>query len=211
MATAGEQIIKEKIEGLNDLPVGYTPNLQSKWEVLESGLKPKKRRLFFIWNRYTSIAAAFLFIGGAGLLLIKNINNKPQSADVVKPKIEVPEANLQVVTIPAKETEKRVRNFRSKKPTRLQQVMIPQLDTAIQDPIFIEHIEPVVATLETTAIKKPKRFEEIDFNTPVIGTSVPTQTYVESQKFRFRIGFGGGTKTASSQSKQPAVSLSTAF
>ena len=214
MATAGEQTIKEKIESLTDLPVGFTPNLASKWEVLENGLKPEKKPLVFAWRKYLSMAASLLFIGGAGLLLIKNINTKPPLANAVKQEIKLPPTNLQVAKAPIKINKKRLDNVRSKKVVSPQPVLLPQADTAAPEPVFVE--QPIVPTeaiavAEPTLAKKPKRFEEVDFNTPVIGTTVPTQTYVESQKFRFRIGFGGGTKTVSSQSKQPAVSLSTAF
>ncbi len=212
METAGEQIIKEKIDGLTDFPDGYTPNLASKWEVLENGLKPKRRPLMLLWSNYVSIAATLLFIGGATLLLIKQTSHKPtaQSAIVVQPKRKVNVIKAPILSEPTKAKPIYAKSSHPKRVSAEQG--LPQADTSKNNIMPHEQpLEPAVVVVETTPAKKPRRFEEIDFNNPVIGTSVPTQTYVESQKFRFRIGFGGGTKAVSSQSSQPAVSLSTAF
>lgn len=213
METAGEQIIKEKIDGLTDFPDGYTPNLASKWEVLENGLKPKRRPLMLLWSNYVSIAATLLFIGGATLLLIKPTSNKPKAKAVivVQPKRKVDVIKAPVLSEPIKAKPIYAKSSHPKRVSAEQG--LPQADTSKNNIMPNEQpIEPVVAVIETTPTKKPKRFEEIDFNNPVIGTSVPTQTYVESQKFRFRLGFGGGVNTAASQSTNPPlIRLRTAF
>lgn len=212
MATPGEQIIKEKIEGLNDLPVGYTPNLQSKWEVLENGLKPEKKPLLFAWSKYLSIAASLLFIGGASLLLIKQTSTKPkpQAAIVVQPKrkIDVAKAPVLSTTIKVKQVYAKSSNIQK---VSVEQVL-PQTDTLKSNTTPPDQpLALVEALVETIPAKKPKRFEEIDFNTPVIGASVPTQTYVESQKFRFRLNIGGSAKITSSKPTQPEIGFRTSF
>ena len=63
MDTSNEQreneLIRHKIESLTQLPTGYQPDLNSKWDLLEAALplseqKPKRR--FFIWR----VAAAIV-------------------------------------------------------------------------------------------------------------------------------------------------------
>jgi hypothetical protein len=90
--------------------------------------------------------------------------------------------------------------------------ILPQLNTLANAPLMNEPVlESTTVVTETAVAKKAKRFTEVDFNNPIIGASAPTQTYVESQKFRFRIGVGGSVKNASPQTTQPVIGLRTSF
>ena len=66
--------IRTKLSTLNSLPKGYTPNLESKWSMLEAGLSGQTKRNT-LWKP-VRVAAMLLLLGGASLL-IPLIKQKP--------------------------------------------------------------------------------------------------------------------------------------
>ena len=85
------KIIKDKMNGLPGLPAGYSPDLSSKWEIIEAGLPQKKRSSIPLWSRW-SVAAAIL--AGISLTAIQlHQNNERQQgmmASVKTPSLHIP-------------------------------------------------------------------------------------------------------------------------
>jgi hypothetical protein len=56
-------ILKEKFESIDDLPLDFTPNLESKWELVAAALPAKKssKKPLFIWY-LSGVAALFLAV-----------------------------------------------------------------------------------------------------------------------------------------------------
>jgi hypothetical protein len=75
MEMRSDKIIHDKINSVNDLPEGYSPNLNSKWELLQAGLKSEqnKKSVMYYIQRTSVVAAMLLLIGGSGLLIIKKL------------------------------------------------------------------------------------------------------------------------------------------
>ena len=75
------KILADKLNSLQDLPAGYTPNLSAKWEIVEAGLPAgNKRRLAPIIIRWSVAAAVLLAIG----LLCMNTGKKEVAGLAVK-------------------------------------------------------------------------------------------------------------------------------
>ena len=76
-----DKIIKQKLDSLEKLPEGYEPNLESKWNLIETGLdEGNKKKVAIIWYRI-AIAAMLLMIGGGSLMLIKPVTKVQKEVD----------------------------------------------------------------------------------------------------------------------------------
>jgi uncharacterized membrane protein len=76
MKNTHDKAICEKLAGLNSLPPGYEPNLDSKWKLLETAMLKRKdsyKRPVYIWM---SIAASFLVICSLGIGVYFNQDKK---------------------------------------------------------------------------------------------------------------------------------------
>lgn len=194
METAENSTIQQKINSVTDLPHGYTPNLQSKWDLLEAGLNKQERKTSLFYFRYISgIAAALLLIGGAGLYIIKN--NKPvtkPAAQQTQPLFSVKEPIINE-GIPA--TDKSI-TIKQKSANRINKTILP-VKAEMSAEIIVQTSDSVVYSIPSEEVqpalvsnKKASRFVELDFNEPVITDQAPSQVVVESKRFRFRIGSG---------------------
>ena len=43
------KLIADKLNSLEELPEGYSPNMASKWEIIQSGLQQKRKRVHVAW------------------------------------------------------------------------------------------------------------------------------------------------------------------
>lgn len=55
------KIIREKLEGLQGLPAGYQPSLESKWALIEAGLDEKKKGSVSPWMWVAAAAVVLVF------------------------------------------------------------------------------------------------------------------------------------------------------
>ncbi|MES2726290.1 MAG: hypothetical protein V4643_04255 [Bacteroidota bacterium] len=197
-------MIKVKIDSVIDLPDGYTPNLNNKWELLEAGLvkqKEKKPVLFYV--RQTAwIAALLLLFGGVGLFLIKQVQTTPatkptSSFNVTKQTDKKEVGKLQVVK-QAIITPDSKRDLHTK-PGVVKKNMVLESKEIIEEPLIVFIDSPkvlqIVAVEQVTA--KAKRFVEIDFNEPIVSAKTSMENVVASQKFKFKIGFSAQSNAAS--------------
>lgn len=201
MEMRSNKIIQDKINSVNDLPEGYSPNLNSKWELLQAGLKPeqnKKPMLYYI-QRASAVAAMLLLIGGSGLLIIKkptkptasNITTNNKNIVNVAPNPERVNAVEEKKTIPSppKATKKVMVNAPIQSAANNQNMSV---DTITQK---IEVVtQPIANTTINEQVATTERFTEVDFTSPIITPSTPTDVLVKAQKFKFKLGVGNNNQ-----------------
>lgn len=195
METHSDKLIQQKIDSVNSLPEGYSPNLNNKWEILAAGLTPKKKPLFLYFNKISAIAAMLLLIGGISLFFIKTIKRN----DAIKPIVTLPKP-IEKEKIDSKTNEHAQPKMLSS-PTLFRlvsadsyrqttedkkQIEIVQNESIIKDS-FILLEKPAIILAEAT-LKKTKRFTEIDFNEPIKQESTPPTNMAFNQRFSFKIG-----------------------
>lgn len=92
MESWDDKILADKLNNLQDLPAGYTPDLSSKWEIVEAGLPTgKKRRLAPLLIRWSVAAAVLLAIG----LLWTNTGKKEAASLALQGKALQPASPIQ--------------------------------------------------------------------------------------------------------------------
>jgi hypothetical protein len=195
MEMHSNNIIKQKIDSINNLPQNYEPNLESKWELLEAGLKSNKPKPFVFWfNRIGSVAAILLLFGGIGIYVIK----------VVKPTNLKNPATAQVQRIEKKEYGKLSLKSNSManiqpintnkdviiKPKKLKKVIEKEPPLMITENKHLDtpiHSVTIAENKVIETVKKYKRFTEIDFEEPLL--KKPLEIKVANiQNLKFKIG-----------------------
>lgn len=218
MEMRSNKIIQDKINSVNDLPEGYSPNLNSKWELLQAGLKPeqnKKPVLYYI-QRASAVAAMLLLIGGSGLLIIKkptkptasNITTNNKNIVSVAPNTERVNAVEEKKTIPSpQKTNKKVMvNAPIQLAVNNQNVIV---DTITQKVEVVN--QPLVNTTINEQVATTERFTEVDFTSPIITPSTPTDVLVKAQKFKFKLGVGNNNQVNLQSENNPIFKLKTGF
>jgi len=216
MEMRSNKIIQDKINSVNDLPEGYSPNLNSKWELLQAGLKPeqnKKTVLYYI-QRASAVAAMLLLIGGSGLLIIKkptkptasNITTNNKNIVSVAPNTERVNAVEEKKTIPSpQKTNKKVM---VNAPIQLA-VNTPNtsIDSSTQKVEVVN--QPIANTTINEQVATTERFTEVDFTSPIITPSTPTDVLVKAQKFKFKLGVGNNNQVNLQSENNPVFKLKT--
>lgn len=198
-----DNIVKNKLNGLDTLPEGYTPNLESKWGMLEAGLEGSRRRVW-AWKPYAA-AAMFLMLGGAGILLMKP---KP------KPRAEVPAMHMPVATA-EKQAKAQLQNtpgpaakYIAKAKTLSYKPKIQHIAVTVNPDPNMQPETTVVSVLQpiqreqpgaVTKTKKP-RFVEVDFNDAPVAAEKPSESVIAAQQFKFRIGINSVSANPKSES-----------
>jgi hypothetical protein len=197
-----DNIIREKLEELQELPGNYTPNLASKWSVLEAALEDKpKRRMWAGWK--WAAAAAFLGLLSVGFLL----NN-----ETTKPPLKT--ANVPVVgkhqiagkTLPVPLANPVVKS--NSKPSKRKATPVPQQVTSeVEDEsklLSSHELQPIAAiqdqlnhsVVEQELPTKPRtRYIEVDFSDALITQSAPPKPVMAAQVFRLKLGSASVSST----------------
>ncbi|MFZ4799084.1 MAG: hypothetical protein ACOYMA_16400 [Bacteroidia bacterium] len=188
METHSDKLIQQKIDSVNSLPEGYSPNLNNKWEILAAGLTPKKKPLFLYFNKISAIAAMLLLIGGISLFFIKTIKRK----EAVKPVVSVTKPiEKEKIVSKTNKTESPILVVKSDRiPTENKRIEKPieiVQSESIKNDSFILLEKPAIILAEATP-KKTKRFTEIDFNEPIKQENTPPTNMAFNQRFSFKIG-----------------------
>ena len=213
META-DNIIKNKVDSITDLPEGYVPNLNSKWELLQAGLpqqpekKQRKPRLFYM-QLAAAVAAILLMIGGSGLLLIKKPNTaKPQAQATAKPAQQLAKQHVSISTNTLQVAAVKSTQVKNK-PSKINQQSII-IDSVPQAPSPIITPEPtpqpMLALVEPLPI-----ITEVDFTEPVLKSITPTDVLVKAQRFKFKLGIGETQGLNAATYKPSTIGIRTSF
>lgn len=217
METANNTL-KQKIDSVNDFPEGYQPNLSSKWELLDAGLRSAERErkpLLFYIKRMSAIAAMLLMIGGSWLIMVR----KPQPA---KPQVSMTSGSTQpnltnsVKSVsPIAVVEQKIKSdirFGVKKKVKgvnpSQQTITPETIPTPND----EACKPAHEEIPVQIVAvKPPHFTEADFTEPIITNTPPTENVVKAQRFRFKLGGANESPTQAGTSVPKGIGFKTSF
>jgi hypothetical protein len=218
METRSYKIIQEKINSVNDLPEGYSPNLNSKWELLQAGLKPeqnKKPVLYYI-QRTSTVAAMLLLIGGSGLLIIKK-PTKPITSSLLTNNNSVVNTAKKIEEVHQLEEKKvsklSIKNTKKVMVNEPSHLAINNLNTSVDSSIqkVEANTKPIVHTIINEQVASTERFTEVDFTTPVLAPSVPTDVLVKAKKFKFKLGAGNNFQVNNQTEFTPVIRIKTGF
>jgi cytoskeletal protein RodZ len=202
METREHELIRQKIEAVTGLPEGYAPNLDSKWELLEAGLNPRRKKRPLVWISVVSSAAVLLMVSTLVMMnMQQQLPVREQGAVTVK---EVA-GTLNTEQRPVEKQEEK----QKERPRRHKHMPVPVKEENTELVITASKPENITgeAPQETIAVvtQKVPRFVEMDFNEPVINNEVPSEAVIASQRFRFRVGLGGQSSTMAPASEDRAL------
>jgi hypothetical protein len=188
METHSDNIIKEKIATITALPENYTPNLNSKWELLQAGLPKQKKPLVLYINNISAIAAILLLIAGLAIQYFTAVNQpiaKPALISFAKEQ-EVPKLAPTLLVQEQKNKLKKIKTKAIQKTKEVsgvaQLIEIPIVNT---DSINLAPVQTPIALVPLS--KKNKRFTEIDFDAP--NYQAPANNNVAANTPSFKLGF----------------------
>ncbi|RYD70041.1 MAG: hypothetical protein EOP53_26115 [Sphingobacteriales bacterium] len=184
--------IQNKIDSIESLPVGYSPNLEGKWEILEATIPHQKRKFKFS----LAIAASIVLLIGFTLIFYQNTKFKTGKILAEKPvPAEKKAAAKETVillqstaikrnteTIPAKQ-----RALKIPKETHIYEspkmVWVP--DSVVKKPENEDFLvlQTVAAENIKPAKKGKKLYVEIDFNDVPQTAPKPQQNIAEDSTF----------------------------
>lgn len=194
-----DNLIADKLASLSDLPGDYAPNLESKWEVLETSLiETRKNKRKFIFT--LRVAASLIITGILAVFFIgKHTSTRSTSAltqTVSLPNTEVKRFQKSVSPDIIQPELKSKSQFPKKRFLKTRVKVSPQIKS---DYLFTQTIEqtgntPVIesAIVQHLPIQEPphkkekSRYTQVDFEDPAILKTVPIQTTISSN---FQIKF----------------------
>ncbi|MFN8143592.1 MAG: hypothetical protein U0073_04155 [Bacteroidia bacterium] len=179
MLHAEDNLIKNKLEESELLPQDYRPDLESKWNILDTALNSNKNNIEYFSILKIGIAASILLLLGLGWYLNTVKTIRTNSADT--PIVSVPDQKPTNIAEPSTETPKQNfiatlpkahKNFHQKKKKSNLPVNAPTIETqAILPDATTENIpEPqtsdqLAATLQMQSSVKSARYVQLDFGT----------------------------------------------
>jgi hypothetical protein len=203
--------IRDKINGLKELPETYHPNMASKWSLLEAGLdgKNKDNRKVIAWKRI-AIAAVLVLMAGSAFVLFnyKDASQLSEKSPVIKNAATLSEANVLNASTSLSMTEPQpVKKVNGKNPLL---TPVKEEDNIAVISVKDSIVQPLAPAKETgmlttnTPKAKKRRFIELDFNDN-IAVSKPVEPVPAPTQARFRIGIGSGQD---GNSREPIISIS---
>lgn len=175
--------VAEKINGLDQLPEYYTPNLELKWGIIEAGMERSRKPMWVWWLS----AASVIFIAG----LIWLVKPSAQMADLPAPLVKENQASVTLKANPIQEksvhTEKRVNKQKQVAQTvpltAVAEISREQEEVTQQPAVTTDTLLQVA---QTERIITKQRYVELDFSDGIEQSS--PQTTIVAQQFRFKLG-----------------------
>ncbi len=187
-------IIRKKLESLEELPSNYEVNLASKFDLVMQANQPKKKN-YLLWLAVpASIAASFilfLIFGQSNIpsTLIASKVKKPQTSkfDNIKPQKQM------AIGFPI-----RVKNKKAISPSKKVEsktTIVPQLAVNTKQENKTDQIDSLVSEIQIVSNnsnqkQKKSRFREIDFNDQVLPVNLASESKKEPNFIRFKFSDG---------------------
>ncbi|MES2558144.1 MAG: hypothetical protein V4590_00270 [Bacteroidota bacterium] len=185
METLEDNIVQHKLSSLDTLPEGYTPNLESKWSMLEAGFDGNKKRIV-AWKPIAA-AALLLFLGGAALLLQQIKPQAKATAGQLNPTVVIAQTVPKTTTPIPQKAPVLVKPGSIKPPTQQPRLVarMPEVSNKIWEvelPAVVEQPQESQVFANTPVVKLTKQqFVEIDFN-----DVPPSRQYIAEPAIAFR-------------------------
>ncbi len=174
MQNTADNLIAQQIASLDTLPADYTPNLESKWQLLETTLveqRKSKRKLLLILRA----AASIVFIVSLSLLYITFTKSTPKTLPATshnsKPMILAPQ-NKTPETLTAameKKSPQKMQTVEKERTIPTLQIEAPPTDLEQEQAPMITENKPsedtvqMLAALPKSAKKTKTRYIQMDF------------------------------------------------
>ncbi len=212
-----DKIFRDKIIGLETLPDGYNPSLQSKWDLLETSLAPapeKKRNRTLLW-----MAASFLIISGIGWLSVWQMTEAPADLVVEYAVKEPVRTDTRDIFLPEiKHAPPTVTTRSTKRKEGSTALPVKEIITPDTPPVPEIHKENIVGHEIAVSLPSPnnvpiahkKRYVEIDFGVPA--TRVTPEAVKEQElTIKLRLGSSGNTSRDSYVQYQSPLKVQKSF
>lgn len=171
MKSQADKLISEKLSSLDSLPEGYSPNIDSKWAIVQGSIAKDKPVNYKLW---IGIAACLLILLATSIML-KQINTPSIVVEEPRPKKLMHTENTtanNAVASPAVEQRREISTPASGK-HKVKNGMkadTPSFNQPVLHDVSPENvpvIENEVAIAEPVpAVKKKQRYFEMDFDDP---------------------------------------------
>ncbi len=184
-------IIRKKLESLEELPSNYEVNLASKFDLVMQANQPKKKN-YLLWLAIpSSIAASFILF----LMFGQTMNQKTQTALKVEnrqtSKFEYIKPQKQMaIGFPIRVKNKKVSSPAKKAESKT--ITVPQIALNTQQENITEQVDSLVSEIQIASNNsnqkhKKSRFREIDFNEQIIPVHLASESKKESGFIRFKL------------------------
>ena len=196
MALTQDKYIKEKIDSLTDLPYGYTPSLESKWELLQAGnARPAKKQYLYYYA-----AVLLLLLIPAWLMMNKkseNISSVRNNIPATNKIAATDKINIEKTSVSASKTKRNIKSnhYYSRNTSSIQNVktnavveapkkeIVSVKEVEIPGNIIIADSIPRRLIVNVEHPKKhKKRYVEMDFDPPA---SIPELVQKKTARIKF--------------------------
>jgi hypothetical protein len=183
-------IIRKKLESLEELPSNYEVNLASKFDLVMQANQPKKKN-YLLWLAVpASIAASFILflIFGQSNISSTQIASKVQKHQTIKFDNIKPQKQM-AIGFPIRVKTKKVNNSNKKIESKI--ATVPQLAENNQQVNTIEKTDSLVSEIQIVSNnpnqkQKKSRFREIDFNEQVDQVNFASEAKKEASFIKFK-------------------------
>lgn len=197
-----DNIVQHKLNRLDTLPEGYTPNLDSKWSMLEAGLEGNKKTAS-AWKPMA--AAALVLLLGGGILLLQQIKQRQPLPTVAhstpniiirKPLVDKTGiAPIQPTITVAKQTLSKPTITHPIAQPPVAQETVNHIQTPAPAPVTFEQPQEIQQQIAAAPHLKKHQFIEIDFNEVPVTQTQHTESTIAFRPFKFGIGQQNRTYT----------------
>ncbi len=211
MALTQDKNIKEKIDSLTGLPDGYTPSMESKWELLQTGnTRPAKRQYLYY------AAVLLLLLIPAWLMMNKkneNISSVRKNIPATNKIAATDKINIGKTSVTEEAAKRNIKanHYYSQNTPSIQNLktnavveapkkeIVPMTETEISRNIIIADSipHPMIVNVEHSK-KHKKRYVEMDFDDGEVHTD-KRNDMVQNPVFKFNISFGMASKNAGNE------------
>jgi hypothetical protein len=183
-------IIRKKLESLEELPSNYDVNLASKFDLVMQANQPKKKN-YLLWLAVpASIAASFILflIFGQSNISSTQIASKVQKHQTTKFNSIKPQKQM-AIGFPIRVKNKKV--ISPAKKVESKTITVPQIAVNTKQENKTEQIDSLVSEIQIASNnpnqkQKKSRFREIDFNEQVDQVNFASEAKKEASFIKFK-------------------------
>jgi hypothetical protein len=208
MKTQDDKLVQSKLNSLDTLPEGYTPNIASKWTLIEEALDERRTDRIAFRKIFLRIAACLVLLLISAALWM-NSGNENIMTDSTTQTIDKPAENAQQDIHPESQNatpqvaavNKPNGKIHSIENTQVRSNVITVVEEEL--PVTAEENSAVeVAVTEPVVKKNRKRYSQVDFEEATPLPQIPNDEVAQS--FSFKVSLVKRPEIANSNSMEPS-------
>ena len=221
MEQMDDNIIREKINSLHELPDGYSVSLESKWELLQAGIEGRPKRKFFLW--YAAAMLILLLIPAWIFINHGEKENKLSDVKITQSKISLPHSDKNTIV---KYEHKKVQIAKVKavppaheyiiKKTQKNTMAETSLPQVITKDIVLQTPQkdisgtslPMGNAFHVWRKQHKRRYVEMDFGD---GNANPAENTATAQNKKFKLNFSFGMASSDANQEPSRLQLKKTF